>query len=146
MALIGKKWSFAAAHRLPTHFGKCANLHGHNYTVEVIVTGPVQYDPGDASNMGMVYDYYHLGTAWKEIEPLLDHKCLNSALPELHEVTTAENLACWLFDRFSSWIKDAGWKDLWVLAVRVAETDGTFAEVNVGDWERFTQWQKQKAQ
>lgn len=33
------KLTFCAAHRLLGHEGACANLHGHNYVVEVTATG-----------------------------------------------------------------------------------------------------------
>ena len=37
---VGKQFSFDASHQLVGHFGKCANLHGHTYKVEVVLTGP----------------------------------------------------------------------------------------------------------
>ena len=33
--IIGKTFTFEAAHWLPGHTGKCNALHGHTWTVEV---------------------------------------------------------------------------------------------------------------
>lgn len=142
MAIIGKKWSFSAAHQLPNHFGKCANLHGHNYTVEVALVGSIQHEAHSPSDEGMVFDYYYLSQAWKPIEGELDHQYLNDTLPELFEITTAENLACWIFGKVLEMLvtvsDEAGFNVQWV---RVSETDGTFAEVDQDDWEAFLEWQ-----
>ena len=54
---VGKQFSFDAAHQLVGHFGKCANLHGHTYKVEVVLTGSIN-DSG--SSEGMVVDFYHV--------------------------------------------------------------------------------------
>jgi queuosine biosynthesis protein QueD len=139
---IGKKWSFSAAHHLPNHFGKCAGPHGHNYTVEVVLVGVVKYSGTTESDYGMLYDYYHLGEVWKEIESILDHKDLNAVLPELHGATTAENLACWLFGRFVDGVAQRSvWDDVNVVNVIVSETDGTFAKADQDDWEEYDRWQ-----
>ena len=36
---VCKQFSFDASHQLVGHFGKCANLHGHTYKVEVSLAG-----------------------------------------------------------------------------------------------------------
>ena len=42
--------TFAAAHRLPEHGGKCQRLHGHTYGLEVTVEGtPQQTSPSYAN-------------------------------------------------------------------------------------------------
>ena len=52
-ARIGFKTTFDAAHRLHKHEGKCFNLHGHTYNVEVVFSGPVNEN-------GMVLDFADL--------------------------------------------------------------------------------------
>ena len=57
---------FEVAHLLPKYPGKCKNLHGHTYKIEVTVTGK-QDKPFD-----MVMDFNDLKTAIKKCVP--DHK------------------------------------------------------------------------
>lgn len=72
-------------------FGKCSNPlgHGHNYTVEVTVGGPI--DPAT----GMVLDLKDLKTLLEqEVVELMDHKFLNKEVPAFAEKNpTTENLA-----------------------------------------------------
>ncbi|MEJ2037847.1 MAG: 6-carboxytetrahydropterin synthase QueD [Desulfosarcinaceae bacterium] len=62
---------FAAAHQLKMVAQKCENLHGHNWKVEVCVTGD-QLDEA-----GILVDFGVLKTHIKEIIAGLDHKFLN---------------------------------------------------------------------
>ena len=41
-----RRFTFCAGHRLVGHEGKCQNLHGHNYVLEVYVTGRQQDEIG----------------------------------------------------------------------------------------------------
>ena len=50
---LGMVTEFDAAHSLPGYQGKCANLHGHTYQVEIVVEGDVGED-------GFVMDFYQL--------------------------------------------------------------------------------------
>lgn len=70
---VGKSFSFDASHQLVGHFGKCANLHGHTYKVEVVLTGPIK-DSG--SSEGMVVDFYHVKKYAGELIDRLDHATL----------------------------------------------------------------------
>jgi len=51
--IVTKQISFDAAHFLPNYDGKCANMHGHRWTIEVAVAGSVHED-------GMVMDFSKL--------------------------------------------------------------------------------------
>jgi len=62
---------FAAAHHLLNYDGECENQHGHNWLVEVYVTG----DQLDKSNI--LIDYKVLKKELKDVLDLLDHKDLN---------------------------------------------------------------------
>ena len=46
--------TFAAAHRLPDHEGKCFRLHGHTYGLEVTVEGTPQTS-GPAAEIGRAH-------------------------------------------------------------------------------------------
>lgn len=84
------KGSFEAAHFIPGHPGKCANLHGHSYNVEAEFTGD------RLNELGMVLDFGDLSDALRDVLP--DHRFLN----DLMDVpTTAENISAWLFGQLS---------------------------------------------
>ncbi len=96
-----RKAHFNAAHRLflpqwsdeknAAVFGKCSNphYHGHNYELEVGITGPI--DP----ITGFVMDVAELKAIIKtEVEDAFDHKNLNLEVPEFAElIPTVENIA-----------------------------------------------------
>ena len=63
--------SFSAAHMLTNIGGKCENLHGHNFKVEVTVTAQ------DLSEVGIVIDFRDIKQWLNEILENLDHKYLN---------------------------------------------------------------------
>ena len=63
---IYKKCQFDAAHRLLSHSGKCKNMHGHTWTVEIWIAG-------DRNEHGMVEDF---NTIEKYIEDKYDHRAI----------------------------------------------------------------------
>jgi 6-pyruvoyltetrahydropterin/6-carboxytetrahydropterin synthase len=109
--------TFAAAHRLPDHEGKCCRLHGHTYGLEVTVQGTPQ-ESGPAA--GMVMDFAELRARVNElvVEPL-DHQLLNDVFDF---VPTVEAVAAWAFTR----LQEAG---LPVVRVRLSEGPNTYVEV-----------------
>jgi len=107
---LGRRYHFAASHRLHTAklseeenirvFGKCNNPygHGHNYTLEVRFSGPV--DPAT----GMIANLADLDAFVKErvIEPF-DHRSLQDEVAAFRElVPTTENLCTEIFERLRS--------------------------------------------
>ena len=60
---IAKEFRWEMGHRLPEHFDKCRNIHGHSYKMLVELEGDLQYN-------GMVMDYYDLK---KIINPLIEN-------------------------------------------------------------------------
>lgn len=93
---IFREFTFEAAHRLPRvpEGHKCARLHGHSYTVTVLVEAPV--DP----EAGWVMDFGDIKQAFKPIDAQLDHYYLNDI--EGLENPTSENLARWIWDRMTA--------------------------------------------
>jgi 6-pyruvoyltetrahydropterin/6-carboxytetrahydropterin synthase len=104
-AYLTKRYRFSASHRLHSEqfsdeenwatYGKCSNPygHGHNYGLEVTVSG--QVDP----RTGMVCDLGLLDSAVEDsILARYGHENLN-VLPDFHdEVPTSENLARKIFE------------------------------------------------
>ena len=62
---------FAAAHRLTMVGTKCENMHGHNWKIEVFLTG------GKLDEAGVVMDFGDIKTRLREIIGRLDHQYLN---------------------------------------------------------------------
>ena len=128
--LVGRRESFNAAHQLYDPglsddenrrlFGKCVNLHGHNYVLEVVVAGEV--DPAT----GYVLDLKSLSDIIStQIIRDVDHRNLNTDVPWLKgRIPTSENLAqaCW--ERLRPELPDG-----LLRSVRVWETDKNWAEV-----------------
>ena len=86
---------FAAAHNLRNFRGKCENLHGHNWKVEVVLRG----DRLDGS--GVLVDFSEVKQATRDILAELDHQYLND-LPFFQERNpSSEYIAQFLFQRLS---------------------------------------------
>jgi 6-pyruvoyltetrahydropterin/6-carboxytetrahydropterin synthase len=109
---VTRTFAFEAAHQLPWHAGKCRNLHGHGYRLEVTVEGPV----GDN---GMVLDFADVEEiVEREVIARYDHTYLNDLL----ENPTAELIAHEVWKRLEA-------ADLNVACVRLWETADSMVEV-----------------
>jgi 6-pyruvoyltetrahydropterin/6-carboxytetrahydropterin synthase len=87
MYQLTKSVTFDAAHLLRDYVGKCANLHGHTYRLEVAVAGE------KVDEVGMVYDFFDLKKLIQGVVDQLDHRFIND-IPPYNEVNpTAENMA-----------------------------------------------------
>ena len=104
---LGRRYKFAASHRLHSArlseeknrriYGKCANPygHGHNYTVEVRFSGPVNPATGMIANLADLDAFVNE----RVIEPF-DHRSLQDEVPVFRDVVpTTENLCKEIFDR-----------------------------------------------
>ncbi len=132
--LLTKRIEFAAAHRYckpewdeaknRAVFGRCYNppAHGHNYLLEVTVSGEV--DP----NTGMVINLFDLKRVLLAVLEEFDHKNLNLDMPYFKDrIPTSENLARVL------WTKLVRQKDIGVLhAITLHEDEDLYAEVTAG--------------
>lgn len=85
--------SFAAAHQLRDIGGKCEDLHGHNFTVEVSAGGERLNDEG------LLLDFRQLKKWTNELLEELDHKYLNE-LPFFKDLNpSSEIIARFIFER-----------------------------------------------
>ena len=115
---------FSAAHALRGYRGKCENLHGHNWKVEVYVRG-AQLD-----NVGMLVDFKVLKAATCRVMKYLDHQNLNELNPFDNEINpSSEHLAGFILHRVSEEIDDPR---VQVYKVRVWETPSTCATYHKG--------------
>jgi 6-pyruvoyltetrahydropterin/6-carboxytetrahydropterin synthase len=129
-AYFHRRYHLSASHRLHTAalsteanrvtYGKCNNPfgHGHNYVVELCVSG--QVDPAT----GMVINLADLDLiAEREILSRHDHTNLNTLKDFENRVPTTENLCIAIFDRVAPAISGAQLEK-----VRVEETGKNFFE------------------
>jgi len=85
--------SFSSAHNLRGYKGKCEELHGHNWKVDVCVAS------GKLDKAGMVMDFTCLKSKLGKILEVMDHKYLNE-LPYFKKVNpTSENIAKYIYGR-----------------------------------------------
>jgi 6-pyruvoyltetrahydropterin/6-carboxytetrahydropterin synthase len=123
-AHLTRRYMFSASHRLHSEgmsdaenaatYGKCNNPfgHGHNYELEVTVSGPV--DPGT----GMVCNLVDLdGFVQCEILERFDLENLNTRAEFAQTVPTTENLCTAIYD-----ILEQGFTRAHLEKVRIEET------------------------
>ena len=83
MFYLTKKFHFEAAHALVGYDGKCRNIHGHSYELQVTVKGMPVDEPGNPKN-GMVIDFHDLKRIVnEEVVERLDHSfIIGTNMPE----------------------------------------------------------------
>lgn len=104
---LSRRYRFAASHRLHSPalseeenrrvYGKCNNPygHGHNYAVEVTVSGPVRPATGMIANLADLDSFVQ-----RELIEAFDHKNLNEEIQAFRAcVPTTENLCVEIFKR-----------------------------------------------
>jgi 6-pyruvoyltetrahydropterin/6-carboxytetrahydropterin synthase len=131
---VFRREHFNAAHRLTNPawddatndkvFGKCAlpNYHGHNYELEIKVTGKPDKDTGYVMDMKELSELIK-----REVHSRFDHKNLNLDTEEFKNLNpTAENIAIVIYNLLRPHIR----KKL-DLQVRLYETPRNFVEYPV---------------
>jgi 6-pyruvoyltetrahydropterin/6-carboxytetrahydropterin synthase len=106
---LSRRYRFSASHRLHSAqlgedenrrvYGKCNNPygHGHNYILEVAVSGPVDQATGMIANLTELDAFVE-----SEVIQPFDHKYLNVEVTEFRtNVPTAENICIEIFHRLS---------------------------------------------
>ncbi len=93
--------NFSSAHQLRGYKGKCENLHGHNYKIEIYARGR------ELNNIGLLVDFVELKDAADDLVIYLDHKNLNELEPFIAEQNpSAENVARFVLERLAARIDD----------------------------------------
>ena len=129
-ACFGRRYAFSASHRLHTEalsaaenraaYGKCNNPHGHghNYVVEVLVSGEVDPETGMVVNMAALDE-----TVRSRVLERFDHANLNLDPIFANLVPTTENLCRAVFELLDGSVAPAR-----LVRVRVEETENNFFE------------------
>ncbi|HUX92415.1 MAG TPA: 6-carboxytetrahydropterin synthase [Ignavibacteriaceae bacterium] len=133
---IAKEFNWEMGHRLPEHFGKCKNIHGHSYKMLVEIEG-------DVMENGMVMDYYHLKDAIEPLVDKLDHAFLayeedkdvidflikmNSKKMIVNFQSTVENITRFFLEEIK---KSKMPQNIHKIKVRVCETPDDYAEEEI---------------
>lgn len=127
IAYLTRKEAISSCHRLHSNdltdeenkntYGKCNNYwgHGHNYTVEVTVRGPVDRVTGMVMNLSDLKVYMK-----RVLMDQLDHKNLDKDVPYFENVvSTTENVAIYIFDELQKLLPNPSL----LYEVKIHETD-----------------------
>ena len=136
---LGRRYRFAASHRLHNPdlseeenrrlYGKCNNPygHGHNYAVEVLVSGKVDQATGMIANLRDLDSFVE-----REVIEPFDHKSLNDDVAAFRAtVPTTENLCIEIFRRLQAFPKAK------LQRVRIQETSNNSFEYAGDDPQGF---------
>ena len=110
--------SFSAAHQIRGYKGKCEDLHGHNWKVQVHVLAD------KLNEIDIAIDFHDLKRHTNEIIEQLDHVFLNDIFPFTEINPSSENIARWIFDSLKRKIND---ENVRVSAITVWESDSASA-------------------
>jgi 6-pyruvoyltetrahydropterin/6-carboxytetrahydropterin synthase len=108
---------FAAGHALRNYHGRCENVHGHNWKVEVTIVGE-QLD-----SAGMLVDFILLKRMMNDVIDPLDHQFLNDVAPFTELSPSAENIARHISDELTKRLSGPAR----IAQVKVWETDDASA-------------------
>ena len=99
--------NFSSAHHLLNYKGKCENMHGHNWKVEVTASG----NELDESNI--LIDFKVLKKIVNEIMEYLDHKDLNELDEFKNESPSSEFIAKFIYNKAKERISQISRVDVW---------------------------------
>ena len=108
--------TFSAGHALRNYYGKCENVHGHNYRVQVGIAGET------VDENGLLYDFADLKKRLRATSDYLDHQFMNDLQPFDQINPSAENIAKFFFEQIQKDLTGAS-----LAYVKVWETDTSFA-------------------
>jgi 6-pyruvoyltetrahydropterin/6-carboxytetrahydropterin synthase len=108
--------TFAAGHALRNYHGKCENVHGHNYRVQVAVEGP------ELDENGLLHDFADLKRRLRHVSEYFDHQFINDLKPFDEINPSAENIARFICGEVQRDLTNAS-----ISWVKVWETDTSCA-------------------
>ncbi|MBW2303696.1 MAG: 6-carboxytetrahydropterin synthase QueD [Deltaproteobacteria bacterium] len=113
---------FAAAHQLREFAGKCEKLHGHNWKVEVAVSGH------QLAENGLLLDFREIKKATDEVLDGLDHEFLNELEAFQTVNPSSENIARFIFEALSRKLNNDQVRVSWVSAWESETACATYME------------------
>jgi 6-pyruvoyltetrahydropterin/6-carboxytetrahydropterin synthase len=133
---IAKEFRWEMGHRLPEHFGKCKNIHGHSYKMIVELEG-------DVDESGMVMDYYDVKRIIDPVVENLDHafmvykddkeivsllEKMKSKMVVVDFQSTVENICAYFLNEIK---KISLPENIKQISVRIYETADDYAEFSI---------------
>jgi 6-pyruvoyltetrahydropterin/6-carboxytetrahydropterin synthase len=116
---VTKEFTFDSAHYLKNYIGKCSNMHGHTYKLQVTFKGT-------CDDKGMLVDFNTMKkVVTEQILEELDHKDLTKVLAFN---TTAENLSMYIYDKLLHYATFHLEQRVSVCSVKLWETPTSYAE------------------
>lgn len=109
---------FSASHQLRNYGGKCENMHGHNFGVEVVVEGDRLDD-----RVEYLVDFKELKKRTKAVLEKLDHKHINEVPPFTEINPSSENLAMFIYHELKGHMPE----NVTLAEVSVSEKDSSKA-------------------
>jgi|OM-RGC.v1.027569225 6-pyruvoyltetrahydropterin/6-carboxytetrahydropterin synthase len=109
---------FDSAHYLREYPGKCKNVHGHTWYIEVVLQGE------NLDSTGILIDFSELKGLIKNIIEPFDHQLLNEQVPFEVDNPTSENLARYFYHEIKKKLSD---KPVKLVRVTVSESRATAA-------------------
>jgi 6-pyruvoyltetrahydropterin/6-carboxytetrahydropterin synthase len=107
--------TFAAGHALRNYKGKCENVHGHNFKVQVRIEGQ------SLDDTGMLVDFIDVKTVMRNVIERLDHQFLNEVPPFDIKNPSAENIAEYFHQELTAGLTSP--VPIRISEVRIWETD-----------------------
>ena len=130
MMYITRKEHFSSSHKLENPqlteeqnkaiFGKCSNFHGHNYYIEVTLSGKPDAQSGYVMDLKALKDIIH-----EEIISRVDHQFLNDVEIFKEIIPTTENMAMVFWKLLEDRIKKDNAK---LYSIKLYETEKNYVE------------------
>jgi 6-pyruvoyltetrahydropterin/6-carboxytetrahydropterin synthase len=119
---VSVEYTFAAGHALRHYRGKCENVHGHNYRIQLTVEGE------RLNSIGLLIDFVAVKKDLRAVADRLDHQFINDLEPFTVLNPSAENMAKYFFDELSPKIQgEPEQGNVRLSLVTVWETDTSIA-------------------
>jgi 6-pyruvoyltetrahydropterin/6-carboxytetrahydropterin synthase len=113
---VSVEQTFAAGHALRNYKGKCKNVHGHNFRVQVVIEGE------RLDHAGMLVDFTDVKQHMRGIIARLDHVFLNDIEPFTLKNPSAEHIAEYFYEEMAAALSQTA-VPVRIREVKVWETD-----------------------
>jgi len=113
---VSVEQTFAAGHALRNYKGKCENVHGHNFKVQVTIEGERLDDTG------LLVDFIDVKNLMGGVIQRLDHQFLNEVAPFDVKNPSAENIAEYFHQEMTIGLANTS-VPVWIREVKVWETE-----------------------